>query len=296
MPGVAVGGVVAVVLEVEVRRRGHVVDLVAQRARLDVHLVLDAGHAVDDERVRAGDVDHDRRVDLGAVGQRHAGDAAVGAADLGHLGAEEELAALGLGGPLEVVGGQLRVVHVARPGGEDRAVELALRLVPEVRVVGALGRPEGVRAIDGDLLDERGVVPLLVLDAEVAVVAQDLLVVAGGALEQHGAALHVARGAHVVDVAEVALPVLPVEEALVGHRHALARGVVRAHDRARVARRPVAGARQLVDVQRLVAALAQLERGRRADDAGADDDRVSPASSSIMPADYKYICLQASGR
>jgi hypothetical protein len=31
-PGVAVGGVVAVLLEVEVRRRGHVVDLVAQRA------------------------------------------------------------------------------------------------------------------------------------------------------------------------------------------------------------------------------------------------------------------------
>ena len=76
---------IAVVLEVEVRRRGHVVDLVAQRARLDVHLVLDAGHAVDDERVRAGDVDDDRRVDLGAVGQRDAGHAAVGAADLGDL-------------------------------------------------------------------------------------------------------------------------------------------------------------------------------------------------------------------
>ena len=83
--GVAVGGVEAVVLEVEVGRRGHVVDLVAQRARLDVHAVLDARHAVDHERVRAGDVDHDRRVDLGAVRERHARDAAVLAADLGHL-------------------------------------------------------------------------------------------------------------------------------------------------------------------------------------------------------------------
>ena len=35
--------------------------------------------------------------------ERHAGDAAVGAADLGDLGAEEELAALGLGRALEVV-------------------------------------------------------------------------------------------------------------------------------------------------------------------------------------------------
>src|SRR6185312_4493790 len=105
--------------------------------------------------------------------------------------------------------------------GEDRSVELALWLVPEVRVVGAPGWPEGVRGVDGDLLDERRVVPLLVLDAEVAVVGEDLLVVAGRTLEQHGAALHVLRGAHVVDDAEVALPVLPVGEALIGHRDAL---------------------------------------------------------------------------
>ena len=223
-----------------------------------------------------GDVDHDRRVDLGAVGQRDAGHAAVGAADLGDLGAEEELAALGLGRALEVVGGELGIVHVARAGREDRAVELALRLVPEVRVVGSPRRPEGVRGVDRDLLDERRVVPLLVLDAQVAVVGEDLLVVAGRALEQHGAALHVARRAHVVDGAEVALPVLPVGEALVGHRDALERRVVGAHDGARVARRPVARGRQLVDVQGLVAALAQLERGRRPDDARADDDRVNP--------------------
>jgi hypothetical protein len=226
--------------------------------------------------VRPGDIDHDRRVDLGAVGQRDAGHAAVGAADLGDLGAEQELATLGFGRALEVVGGELGIVHVARAGGEDRAVELALRLVPEVRVVGAPGRPEGVRRVDGDLLDQRRVVPLLVLDAEVAVVGEDLLVVPGGALEEHRAALHVARRAHVVDRAQVALPILPVGEPLVGHRDALERRVVRAHDRAGVARRPVARGRQLVDVQGLVAALAELERRRGPDDACADDDCVSP--------------------
>jgi hypothetical protein len=110
--------------------------------------------------------------------ERDAGDAAAGAADLGDLGAEEELAALGLGRALQVVGRELGIVDVARAGGEDRAVELGLRLVPEVRVVRALGRPEGVGAVDRDLLLELGVVPLLVLDAEVAVVGEDLLVVA----------------------------------------------------------------------------------------------------------------------
>ena len=85
---VAVRGVVAVVLEIEVRRRRHVVHLVPQRARLHLHRVLDAGHAVDQERMRAGHVHDDRRIDLEAVRQRHPGHAAVIAPDLAHLRAE----------------------------------------------------------------------------------------------------------------------------------------------------------------------------------------------------------------
>ena len=67
---VAVGDVVAVLLVVEARRRRDVVHLVAQRLRLDLHAVLDACHAVDHERVRAGDVDDDLGVDLAAVVER----------------------------------------------------------------------------------------------------------------------------------------------------------------------------------------------------------------------------------
>src|SRR4029078_5347433 len=88
--------------------------------------------------------------------------------------------------------------------------------------------------------------PLLVLDADVAIVLEDLLVVAGLALEQQRAAVHVLRQAGLVLDAEVVGPVLPVEEALVGHRDPVPRGVVRPDDGARRTRGAVARRRQLV--------------------------------------------------
>ena len=80
--------------------------------------------------------------------ERDALDPPVVAADLGHGRAEEELAAVRLRGPLEVVRGELRVVDVARARRVDRAGEALLGLVPEVRVLGALGRIERVRVED----------------------------------------------------------------------------------------------------------------------------------------------------
>jgi len=52
----------------------------------------------------AGDVDHHGDVDAHAVRERHAGHPALRHSDLDHLGVEQKLAALGLGGPLYVVG------------------------------------------------------------------------------------------------------------------------------------------------------------------------------------------------
>ena len=222
------------------------------------------------------------RVDLAAVVERHAEHLAAGLADLGDLAAVEELAALGLGGALQVVRRERRVVDVARVGRVDRAGELLRARRREVVVGWARRRPELVHVEDRHLALERGRVPLLVRHAEAVVVRQHLVVVAGRALEQDGARLHVLGEPGLVGRLEVLGPVLPVEEALVGHRHAVERRVVGAHDRARVRRRAVAGRRELVDVERLVAALAELERRRGADHSGADDHCVDLLSHHVL--------------
>ena len=94
--------------------------------------------------------------------------------------------------------------------------------------------------------------------------------------------MHVLGEPGLVRRLEVLGPLLPVEEALVRHCHAVERRVVGAHDRARVRRRAVAGRRELVDVERLVAALAQLERRGRADHSGADDHCVDVLSHHVL--------------
>ena len=102
---VGVRRVKAILFEIQVGRRRDVVHLVAQGLGLDVHGVVHAGHLVDDKRVRSGHVDHHRCVDLGTVGQRDPGHPVIGPPDFDHLSIEAELATLGLGGPLQVVGG-----------------------------------------------------------------------------------------------------------------------------------------------------------------------------------------------
>ena len=214
------------------------------------------------------------RVDVGAVVERDAEHLAVGLPDRRHLAAVEELAALGLGGALEVVRRERGVVDVAGVGREDRARELLRARRREVVVGGARRRPELVHVEDRHLLLERRRVPDLVGDAEAVVVREHLVVMPGRALEEHRARLHVLGEPGLVRRLEVLGPVLPVGEALERHRHAVERRVVGAHDRARIGRGAVAGGRQRVDVERLVAALAELERRCRADHAGPDDDRV----------------------
>ncbi len=271
----------AVVLVVDACRGRDVVHLVAQRPGLDVHRLVDARHPVDDERVRAGHVDHDRSVDPGSVGERDAGDPTVGPADVGHLGVEPELAAHCLGGALQVVGGELRVADVAGVGGEQGTDELAFGFGPEAVVLGAAGFAVGAVLEEGDAFGQCLVVPDLVGDVDLVEQRQDLLVVAAIEHEQHGAALHVEGVAAFVLGVEVAGPVLPVREALVGHRHAVVGGVVGAHDRTRVAGGAVARGRQLVEVERRVALLGQLEGDGGTDDPGADDDCVVPVVWSV---------------
>ena len=259
---------------------------------LDLHALLDVRHPVDDERVRPGDVDDDRGVDLLAVLERHALHTPV-PADGHDLPVEQELAALDLGRPLEVVGRELRVVHVPGSRRVDRARQLLLGLLPEHLVVRPSRRPERVDVVVGHTLCQRLRVPVLEFDLELAVVLEDLLVMAGLALEEDRSAIHVLRESALVLEVEIVRPVLPVGEPLVGHGDAVPRRVVRADDGARVARRPVARGRQLVDVQSLVAALRKLEGDRGADHSGPDDDRVGaslhPFLRDIDGGLFKYI-------
>ena len=126
-PGVAVGGVKPRGLEVDSRRRGNVVHLVAQGSGLDLHSSLDAGHPVDPRGVRAGDVDDDRRGDRPAVGERHSAHPATGAQDLHDLGPEHEASAVSLRGALKVVRRELGIVHVSRSGRKYGPLQLLRR-------------------------------------------------------------------------------------------------------------------------------------------------------------------------
>ncbi len=204
-------------LVVDPRRRRHDVHLVAERAGLDVHRLLDAGHPIDHERVRPGHVHHDGCVDLLARVERDPLHAVTAPPDLDDPHIEQEPAALRLGRQLQIPGGELRVVHVAGTARVDRPLELLVRLAPEVRSLRPAGRPELVDVVVGDPALQRVRVPLLMVHAQVPEVLQDLLVMAGLALEEHGAALHVLRDLVLVRVdLEVVGPVLPVGEALRG--------------------------------------------------------------------------------
>ena len=264
----------AVFLEVQAGRRRYVVHLVAQGLGLDVHRVVDAGHLVDDERVRSGHVDDHRGVQLGAVGQRDARHPPVGPADVGDLGVEPELAAPGLGRPLQVVAGQLGVAHVAGVRRVQRSDQLALGLGPEPVVLGAARFTVGAVLVERVALGQLLAREDLVGHSDLVEQGQHLLVVAPLQHEQHGARLHVQGVASLIFGIEVVGPVLPVREALVGHGYAVKCRVVGAHDGARIAGRAVPGCWQLVDVQGPPALLGQLEGDGGADHPGADDDCV----------------------
>ena len=87
---VEVGDERPAVVEREARRRRHGEHLLAQRAVADAHVAGDAGHPVDDARVRTADVDDDRRLDDVAAGERHAAHATVALVDPDHGLAEPE--------------------------------------------------------------------------------------------------------------------------------------------------------------------------------------------------------------
>ena len=224
--------------------------------------------------MRPGDVDHDRRGDGLARGERHAPGAAALAEDRGDLAVEAEPGTLGLGGALGVVARELRVVDVARAGEEHAALDPALGRA-EGRIVGPLGRAEAAEVVERQARPDPVGAPVLVGDAErVHVAADRAQVIVGLGLHHQAAALDELRKAALVRRGEIARPVVPGEEALVGERRAVEGRVVGADDRAGRAGRAVARRRQLVEVERPPAALGELVGGARADDPGADDDRV----------------------
>ena len=211
----------AVLFEVQIGRRRDVVHLVAQGLGLDVHGVVHAGHLVDDERVRSGHVDHYRCVDLGTVGQRDPGHPVIGPPNFDHLSIEAELTTLGLGGPLQVVGGQLGVADITRVRGVEGADQLSLRLGPEAIVFRTARFAVGAVLVERVALPELIVVQYLVGHAHLVEQRQDLFVVSALEHEQDGAALHVQGVAALVLAVQVVRPVLPIREAFVGHGHAV---------------------------------------------------------------------------
>ena len=155
----------AVMLEVRARRRGHVVHLLAQRARGDGHVCDDASELVDSAAVRSCDIHHDRRRHLGAVGQ-HDAFGPAGASDPSHGHAEEELGAGQLGRQPQVVGGELRVADVAAFGRPERAPQLRGRLGPELRIAELAGRAETGQVERAEPGDGLAAIPDLVGNAE----------------------------------------------------------------------------------------------------------------------------------
>ena len=281
---VAVGDDGAERLEVEVPRRGDVDDFLAQRLRLDGHVVEGAGHAVHDRGVRAGDVGHDRRRNLGLVIEPHAADAAAVCQYLDDLAPEPELRPLRLRRALQVVGRELRVGDVAGSRPEHAARELAPARLPESLVAHQAGRAVTAQVIDRELLaDPRGI-PFLERNAELLRQADMLLqVVVELGLHHEASALDELREAAFVVGFEILRPLVPVVIALPRERGAVERGVVHPDDRARAGGRPVAGGRKLVHVQGSVAELRELEGGSGADDAGADDEGVVLVAHDLSP-------------
>ena len=113
-----------------------------------------------------GHVDHDRRPYDAPVRERHPGDPLVVTLDADDLGAEPEPSTERLGSVLQVAGGQLRVVDVARVRHPDRTGEGLGGLGPE-RVVVHPGRRTHHACVEQgqSLLDLPGI-PVLVGDAE----------------------------------------------------------------------------------------------------------------------------------
>ena len=278
---VVVGDVEAVVFVVVGGRPRRVVHLVTKRPGLDVHRVVDAGHLVDQVRVRPGDVHHDRRGHSRAVVEGHARDPPVAPADTGHGGGEAELGAGRLRGPLQVVGGQLRITHIARLGREDRAGQVLGGVGPEVGVVGPLRRTEDAGVEDGHASQQFGRRPVLVGNPDRVEVGEHLQVMAAGILECRHAALLVGDEAEFVTGFEVVGPLQPVLQALVRHGHAGEGGVREAHDGARVDGGAESRGRQLVHAQGAPSPPAELEGDGCADDTRADHHRVEAVGGRV---------------
>ena len=272
---VAVGDHGAERLEVEARRGGDVDDFLAQRLRLDGHVVQCAGHAVDDGGVGAGDVDHDRSRDLRPVVELHAAGASAFGPNLDDLAPEQEFRALRLRRALQVVGRELRVGDVAGGRPEHAARELASARLAEPLVVHQAGRSIAAHVVDRQPLANRRGIPFLEWNAELlrqADVLVQVVVVLG--LHHQAPALDEFREAALVVGVEVLGPLVPVVIALPRERDAVEGRVVHPDDGARARGRSVARGRELVHVQRAVAELGELEGGGGADDAGSDDEGV----------------------
>jgi hypothetical protein len=130
----------SIFLVINVVGSGNMADLLAQGSGSDFHAFLHPGHTVDDIGVRTGDVDHDRRIDPGSTLQRNAGHPVVFFADVDHFGIKHKRCAFGFGRALEVVGGKLRIVDIARLGKKNSPFHGLAGGLSKIGVIGQLHR------------------------------------------------------------------------------------------------------------------------------------------------------------
>src|SRR5207248_1208806 len=109
-----------------------VVNLVAQGTRLDLHWLLDPGHAIDQERVRPRHVDDNRGGDLSAVGKRDTGYAAVRAPILTTSARNRNRAPCASAARCRLWVASWGSLTYPEPGVVDSTLQLPRRLIPDV--------------------------------------------------------------------------------------------------------------------------------------------------------------------
>ena len=248
-------------------------DLLAHGPGADRHRPSETGEPVDPGGVGPGHVDHDRRAYDAPVSECHPGDPLVVTLDADDLGAEAEPGTERLGGVLQVAGGELRVVDVARVGHPDGAGERLGRLGPERLVLHPGRRTHHACVEQGQPLLDLARHPSARRGCRAASNNGTTLVACPPFQQRHPAG-HQLGKVRAARPAEVGGPVAPVVPGLPSHRHPGQRRVAEPDDRAGVARRSVARARQRIEVQGSATATGELVGQRGADHPRADDDDV----------------------
>ena len=112
------------------------------------HIVGHARHRVDQERGRAADIDHHRRMQRHSVCELHVTDSAAFLWDFSNCCVEAEAGPVRSGGALQIVCGKGWVGHLSGGRKENAVGDLTTLRRAEIGTPGALRRVVGLHIID----------------------------------------------------------------------------------------------------------------------------------------------------